>query len=439
MKDSSPVMSRMPLIDTSIVVGGGPGRHRGPAGSTRPVGAPPGRHRRGSRFEQAPIHAAALGLLATPTALSANAATTTLPDIARDFGVSVSTTTWVATVFGLALAVSTPLAAALLRRRGFRAAVLTSAALVALGTLAVALAESIPGLLFGRAAQALGGAGFVTTAINLAGTPRRMSVITAGSGMLGALGPLSGSVISDHVSWHLSLSLSAIALLAVPYVVLRAPALQERENRRFDTVGAALLVTLVCMLVLLGRFPVPALIGAVVLGAALTLWVRREPDGFIPSVVLRSPVFLTAAGVVCALSTSYFALLYTVPRLLEDNAGWDSVSIGTGSLVALLIGSVVTWLMATRIHRMPRSAVLGVLLTLAVLAPLTATVATAPALLLAAAGVAVFVATSGQGTLALVAGGAVPEQQRTTALGLFSLCYLLGGAFGPAIVALLLA
>lgn len=396
----------------------------------RPAGAAPGR---------AGVSAVALGLLATPTALSANAATTTLPDIARDIGVSVSTTTWLATVFGLALAVNTPLAAALLRRRGLRAVVLTSAVLVAVGTLVVALSESMPGLLAGRAAQALGGSGFVTTAINLAGTPRRMSVITAGSGMFGALGPLSGSLIADHLSWHVALSLSAVALLAVPYVVLRAPALRQEESRPFDGTGAALLVALVCSLVLLARFPVPATAGALVLGAALTLWVRREPEGFLPSAVLRSPVFLSAAGVVCALSTGYFALLYTVPRLLETTAGWDSVGIGVGSLVALLIGSTVSWLMATRIHRMPRTAVLAVLLTLGVLAPVTATVAAAPALLLAAAGVAVFVGTAGQGTLALVAGGAVPERQRTTALGLFTLCYQLGGAFGPAIAALLLA
>jgi hypothetical protein len=290
-----------------------------------------------------------------------------------------------------------------------------------------------------RAAQALGGSGLVTTAINLAGTPRRMSVITAGSGMFGALGPLSGSLISDSLSWHIALSLSAIALVAVPYVALRAPAHRPGDTYHFDSVGATLLVGLICTLVLLARFPVPALIGAVVLAAALTLWVRREPDGFIPTQVLRSPVFLTAAGVVCALSTAYFALLYTVPRLLENNTGWDSVGIGVGSLVALLLGSAMTWVMATRIHRMRRSATLGVLLTLGVLAPLTATFAVAPALLLAAAGVAVFVATSGQGTLALVAGGAVPEAQRPTALGLFTLCYQLGGAFGPVIAAMVLS
>ncbi|MFH8617005.1 MFS transporter [Streptomyces sp. NPDC017979] len=387
------------------------------------------------------VSAAALGLLATPTALSTNATTTALPDVAHDVGVSVSTATWLATVFGLAVAVGTPLAAALLRHRGIRAVVLVSAALIVVGTVAVAVSESMPGLLVGRAAQALGGSGLVTTAINLAGTPRRMGVVTAGSGMCGALGPLAGSLLSDHLSWHVPLALSALALLAVPYVVLRAPAHQRDEGARapFDAVGAALTVALICALVLLARFPVPALICAVVLGLLLAASIRRRPDGFVPAPVLRSPVFLIASGVVCALSMAYFALLYTVPRLLEDDAQWDRVDVGTGSLVVLLIGSTASWFMAAYAHLVRRSTVLAVLLVLGVLAPLTGAVAAAPLLLLAALGVAVFVAASGQATLSVVAGGGVAEQQRTTALGLFTLCYQLGGAFGPAIAAVTLA
>ncbi|MFJ4330590.1 MULTISPECIES: MFS transporter [unclassified Streptomyces] len=384
------------------------------------------------------ISAATLGLLATPTALSANATTTALPDIARDVGVPVSTATWIATVFGLAVAVGTPLAAALLRHRGVRAAVLASTGLIVLGTVAVAFSETMPGLLAGRAAQALGGSGLVTTAINLAGTPRRMGVITAGSGMCGALGPLAGSLLSEHASWHVALSLSALALLAVPATLRRAPA-PSPARTAFDPVGAALSVALISALAFLTRFPVPALVCAAVLSLALTAWIRHEPDGFVPAAVLRSPAFVMASGVVCALATAYFALLYTVPRLLEDDAGWNSSQIGAGSLVALLIGSALSWGMAAYAHRMSVSAVLTVLLVLGVLAPVTAVLLATPAVLLAAAGVAVFVAASGQATLSVVAGNAVAERQRTTTLGLFTLCYQLGGAFGPAIAALLLA
>jgi hypothetical protein len=45
----------------------------------------------------------------------------------------------------------------------------------------------------------------------------------------------------------------------------------------------------------------------------------------------------------------------------------------------------------------------------------------------------------GQGIFAIRATATVPHDDRPSAIGLFNLCYLLGAAFGPAIVALLLA
>ncbi|MFF4604378.1 MFS transporter [Streptomyces sp. NPDC001339] len=381
-----------------------------------------------------------LGLLATPAALSANSVTMALPEIGEDLGVSVGSATWIATVFGLLMAVCTPLMAALLKRRGVRAVVLGCAVLVAVGTLLVVVAGAMPLLIAGRGAQAIGGSGLVTTAINLAGTPRRMGVVTAGSGILGALGPLAGSLLTAQVSWHAALSLSALALAAVPGVLRAAPALPEEDPRRpFDVVGAVVLMLLVSALVFIPRFPLPALVCAAVIAAVLAVRVRIRPDGFVPVAVLRAPVFLSASVVVCALSTSYFSLLYIVPRILEGGEGWDAGLVGTGTLVALMAGSAASWLLAAFSTRMSRRALLVVLLALGALAPVMAAVAPWAALMLVASGVSVFVSSSGQATLSVYAAHSVPDTQRPTAIGLFTLCYQLGGAFGPALAALLVA
>ncbi|MGW2023217.1 MFS transporter [Streptomyces decoyicus] len=407
-------------------------------GSPPPGGTAPARPRARRRPHKVP--ALLLGLLATPAALSANSATTTLPDIGADLGVPVSSATWIATAFGLLMAVSTPLMAALLRRRGIRTVVPACAVLVAAGSLLVIVAGTMPLLILGRGAQAIGGSGLVTTAITLAGTPRRMGVVTAGSGILGALGPLAGSLLTEHVSWHAALSLSALALPAVPGVLRTAPTLPEKGSRApFDAIGAVVLMALVSALVFIPRFPLPALVCAAVIAAALVVRVRTRPDGFVPVAVLRTPVFLTASAVVCALSTSYFSLLYLVPRVLKDNEGWDAGLVGTGTLVALLIGSAASWLLAAFSTRMSRAAVLALLLALGVLAPVMAAVTPWAALLLVASGVSVFVSSSGQATLSVYAANSVPDSQRPTAIGLFSLCFQLGGAFGPALAALLVS
>jgi predicted MFS family arabinose efflux permease len=61
-----------------------------------------------------------------------------------------------------------------------------------------------------------------------------------------------------------------------------------------------------------------------------------------------------------------------------------------------------------------------------------------PAAYAAATAFAVFAATAGMAWYATRIGKAIPDSHRATALSLFTLCYQLGGAFGPALATLLI-
>ncbi|WP_165974552.1 MFS transporter [Nonomuraea deserti] len=378
-----------------------------------------------------------LVLLATPTSLSANSTITVIPELARALGVSAAEATWAATAFGWGGVLGAPLTAALLRTRGSRAAALVNAALVLLGTLLVAGAPTLPTLLAGRAAQAAGGGGLVTIAITLAGTTSRAGAITAGVGLVGAFGPLAGSTLSAF-SWRVPLLLSLPALLAVPAVLRHAPRHDSREATatRTDAIGILLVMTLVSAFVLIPRLELAAAAAAAVAGLLLTLHVRMKPAGFVPQPVIRSRAFVTAAAAAGTLSTSYFALLYTVPRLLEHH--WTSERIGLMTLIMLAAGSTASLLFTRWTSR------LGAAITRAVL-PATGAVAVAlplvapqPVLIAASTAFAVFAATAAMAWYAARVGGAVPHEHRATAVSLFTLCYQLGGAFGPALATLLL-
>ncbi|MEU9299218.1 MFS transporter [Streptomyces sp. NPDC048269] len=373
-----------------------------------------------------------LALLATPVAAGANAPVLILPDMARSLGVATSTAAWLVASFAWAMAVGTPLLAGLLRRRGLRPALRLGSALLLGGTLLVAASPWLPLTLLGRAAQAAGGAGLVAAAMSLAGSARRMGVISAGFGMLGATGPLLGAQLSHTVSWRLSLSVSVIALLAVPAVSRYATAPAPGQGR-LDARGAALLTVLATALVLLPRAPAAALGSAAVVAVALALHVRRRPDGFVPLALLRKPVFLGSALLALALSGSYFTLLFAVPRLLSDRAGWDRGAAGAGQLVALLTGSALSWLLAAASARMGRTAVRAVLVGVGTTAAVLAAFAGWGPLLLAATTGGVFAATGANAVLSMYAASAAPDAQRPTTIGLFTLCYQLGGAFGPAV------
>ncbi|MEU6788589.1 MFS transporter [Nonomuraea angiospora] len=378
-----------------------------------------------------------LALLATPTSLSANSTTTVIPDLARALGVSAADATWAATAFGWGGVLGAPLTAALLRTRGIRAAALVNGALVLLGTLLVAGAPTLPILLAGRAAQAAGGGGLVTIAISLAGTASRAGAITAGVGLVGAFGPLAGSTLSA-ISWRAPLLLSLPALLAVPAVLRHAPVHhRQAAATRTDTVGILLVMTLVSAFVLVPRLELVAVAAAAVAGLLLTLHVREKPAGFIPHPVVRSRAFVTAAAAASTLSTSYFALLYTVPRLLEHY--WTTERIGLVTLIMLATGSVTSLLFTRRAARLGPAVTRSVLLAAGATAVALPSVAPWPVLTAASTAFAVFAATAAMAWYATRVGAVVPPEHRATAVSLFTLCYQLGGAFGPALATLLLA
>lgn len=381
------------------------------------------------------VPAAWLALLATPVAASANSPVLILPGMADSLGVRTASATWLVTVFAWAMAVGTPLMAGLLRRRGLGTTLKLSAALIVGGTAVLAAAPWLPLAMAGRAAQAAGGAGLITAAMSLAGSVRRMGVITAGFGTLGAVGPLLGSAIAGTASWRVSLAVGAVALFALPAVMRRADLSAPPRSTPFDRRGAALLVLTATALVLIPRFPLPAVAAALATGALLALHIRSHPTGFVPASLLRTRAFVLSAALACTLATSYFALLFTVPLSLRDRTDWSASTIGTGQLVALLIGSALSMALAAASARMTRPRALTILISVGVLAPVTAVLTPWAPLLLLVATLAVIAASAGQATLAVYATAATQPAQRPTAIGLFNLCYQLGGAFGPAIAA----
>ena len=373
-----------------------------------------------------------LALMASPVAAANNATVLIIDDIGSALGTSSATASWLATAFALALAIATPLQAALMRHRGERAVLWSSASLVAAGTIIVILSPWLPLTVGGRATQAAGGAGLFVLALALAGNARRIGAISAGMGVLGAIGPLIGVQLTDAVSWRVAPALLVITLIAVP-IVNRYAAGGRASAERFDAWGALLVVVLSGGIVLLAGGSLYALAATAIAIVLLVFHVRRRPDGYVPVAAVRSMSFLSATGLTFALSVGYFTLLFVIPPFVTIRADWTKDAVASWQLAAMVLGSFATLGFTSIAKRFPRATIRVVLAGAGFVAVLTAIYASSPILLLVGMGLALFSATSANATQVPEAVAALAERQRPTAIGLFTLTYLLGGAIGPAL------
>ncbi|MFI9450539.1 MFS transporter [Amycolatopsis sp. NPDC052450] len=376
-----------------------------------------------------------LALLAGPLSFGIAGPSLILPDAAAALGTGIGAVTWIVTAFGWGIAVGTPLLAGLQSHRGVRTAVLACAALVLAGAVAVTTVPWLPVLIAGSALQGLGTAGFTTMAMTLAGSARAMGLVTSSLAVVGSASPLIGDLVGDALGWRLALALPALSLLAVPATLRSAPGTPVVPSR-FDAVGALLLTTLVTALVFVPHHPLPAGITVIVIAALLALHLRSRPAGFVPAELLRTPVFLIAAGLAFVLAVVNFGLMYALPPRLTGESGWTSGEVGFAILWPLLFGGLVSYVVIAVTAKTPFRAVTVLFPVLAALGLTLAGVGVSPAALLIAQALASLAAASGQGVYAVRAGDAAGSH-RTAGMGLFNLTYLLGAAFGPAIAALL--
>jgi len=176
--------------------------------------------------------AAAVGLVLADSSVVVLA----LPEIYRDFNVSVNAVIWVLVAFNLVLAAAAVPAALAARRLGPARATSAGLAVFAFGGLLCGLSTALPPLIAARCLQAIGGAAAVTGALELlphvVGSERRAATVWATAGAIGAaLGPAVGGVLTELVSWQ-SIFLVQVPLAIVIAIPVLAVARMESSDAR---------------------------------------------------------------------------------------------------------------------------------------------------------------------------------------------------------------
>jgi MFS family permease len=177
--------------------------------------------------------AVAVGLVLADSSLVVLA----LPEIYRDFNVSVNAVIWVLVSFNLVLAAVAVPAALVARRLGPARVTSAGLAVFALGGLFCGLSTSLGLLIAARCLQAIGGAAAVTGALELlpfaVGSERRAATAWATAGGIGAaLGPAAGGLLTELVSWQSIFLVQVPLAIAVAIPVLAVARLESTDAAR---------------------------------------------------------------------------------------------------------------------------------------------------------------------------------------------------------------
>lgn len=389
-----------------------------------------------------------LGLLFGLAAMGSASAAIVLPDVAREFDVSVGQATWVISLYALLLAVTTAVHGRISDLVGVRTPLLVGVALMAGGSIAAALAPTYPLLLVARLLQGAGAAavpvlGVAALSARYDGAVRDLALgrLAGWSAVVASLGPLVGGLVEHAFGWRAVLALPALGLLMLPLLwrVLGTTG----SGAHLDLPGAFLVALTAAGLVLLVQSPssgvVVALVGAVllVLGAPVTARrVQRRPDGFLPLVVVTNPAVVRSAVAAAAVPGAWFGLLIAVPAVLAAD-GWEPWQVGLLLVPSALAAVVVPRVTGPLLSRVGPSRALAISAASASFALLVAAAGVGlsqVAVIAVAVVVVTFAFLLGQPALSAAVGAAVPADVRGVALGIATLVFLTGGSVGSAVV-----
>jgi DHA2 family methylenomycin A resistance protein-like MFS transporter len=382
-----------------------------------------------------------------------------IPDIQDAFGVSVSDTAWLVTLYLVAMAAGQPVGGALGDQLGRRRVYLFGLAWFALASIGCALSPNLPVLILFRIQQALAGAlSFPNGAAMIRESVPRdrqgsgFGLIGLSTGSAAALGPPLGGFLVDRFGWASVFWVNvplAIVALALGWRALPRH-MTTRRRRSFDAGGTGLLTlalgTVIFVPTLLKSQGPAVAVAAILVAAVIGIaFVRHELTVAHPVVntgLFKHREFVAACSSNALANLVMYTALLALPQYLEDVLDHSLRDVGL-VLMALSACSALLgplggrW--ADRSGRWMPAVVAGCALLLG--AALLALGVEAQSLWLMVPGLALTGVGIGIGGAALMsaATGSVPIEEAGSASGVFSTSRYLGSIAGASVLAAMFA
>ncbi|MEQ5871339.1 MFS transporter [Sagittula sp. NFXS13] len=260
---------------------------------------------------------------------------TALPTMVADLG-GMDHITWVITAYLLASTVAAPLAGKLGDMYGRKLVLQSGIAVFMVGAVLCGLASSMNTVIAGRAVQGFGAGTLIVTSMATVGDllpPRQrgmaQGILGAAFGVSTVVGPLLGGFIVQTWNWHWIFFVNLpVGVLAFVILGMALPTRTDRNTRKVDYVGAALLATLLSTVVLLpnaaaagGGWASPVVAALAVLGVAavagFVLTETRAEEPILPMSLFRNNTFIVINTVGFLVGMGMFGTITFLPLFLQ--------------------------------------------------------------------------------------------------------------------------
>ncbi|MGH2358233.1 MAG: MFS transporter, partial [Candidatus Limnocylindria bacterium] len=387
------------------------------------------------------------------TVATNTAASLAQPQIGAAFDVGPADTGWVVFGYSATFAVGTALFGGLAGRFGLVPALVSGVLLLALGSALAVAAPSMEVLIGSRLVQGIGSGAIPTLSVALlarsfdgADRARAIGALVAAVGAGQATGPLLGGVLLEVLGWRAAVSIGIVAAPAV-LVLWRSQRgrMEAPSGARLDLIGAALVAVaalgaafVLNRLPLLGLVPITLVPMVAAVAAGLALWQRSRtrPDAFLPRTVLASPVFRRVTVLGAVGMAAFIGTVVLIPPVASRAYGLSGIGLGL-VLLPMAVAAAVSSPNNARVEaRLGRRRTTSLSLLALGLGCLTLA---GGALTVGLSAMLVALAAIGLGFGLLTAPllneltHAFTQADQPVAVGVYNLCFFLGGGLGAAI------
>ncbi|MGL4666668.1 MAG: MFS transporter [Saezia sp.] len=305
--------------------------------------------------------AAAVAMGISMSVLDANIVNVALPVLAKELGVSESSSVWVVNAYNLSVLAFILPCAALGERLGLERVFRFGLMVFILGSLGFMFSNTLSELCLFKVFQGVGGAAMMSMMGGLTRFNYPAQLFARGIGinamvvsMSSMAGPMIGSAILHYASWHW-LSFLSIPVGLTALLLSRFLASTPQKKNKFDYVSAVLCAFTLCLLVYsidrlvdYTRFAVVGGVVAVACGWVMIRRARKQDAPLVPVDLLRIDTFRFAIYVSSFSFAASMVALVCLPFHLQSVFGLTQLEVGY-FLVVWPLGSGTMALVAARL------------------------------------------------------------------------------------------